>query len=76
MNRFKTSDLGLAAYIDMPWPKKEGWAKSIGRTDNVWLFESDKTLSYWQIEYLHAESQCHDARLMVMRNQINDERGR
>lgn len=75
-HKFRTSDLGLAAYLDMPWPMKEGWAKAIGREDNVWFFESDKPLSEWQIEYLHAESSCHDTRLMAMRNMINDERGR
>lgn len=74
MNRFKTSDLGLAAYIDMHWPKREGWAQSIGRQGNVWQFESDRTLADWQIEYLHSEASCHDRQLMAMRNQINDER--
>lgn len=74
MNRFKTSDLGLAAYLDMHWPKREGWAQSIGRQGNVWQFESDRTLADWQIEYLHSESSCHDKQLMAMRNQINDER--
>ena len=74
MNRFKTSDLGLAAYLDMHWPKKEGWAKVIGRVGTIWQFESDRTLADWQIEYLHSEAQCHDTRLMAMRNQINDER--
>ena len=73
--RFKTSDLGLAAYLDMQWPRREGWARSIGREANVWLFESDRTLSDWQIEYLHSESSCHDKQLMAMRNMINDERG-
>jgi hypothetical protein len=73
---FKTSDLGLAAYLDMNWPKREGWARSVGRESNVWLFESDRTLSEWQIDYLHSEASCHDKQLMTMRNMINDERGR
>jgi hypothetical protein len=73
--KFKTSDLGLAAYLDMNWPRREGWARSIGRENNVWLFESDRILSDWQIEYLHSESSCHDKQLMTMRNMINDERG-
>jgi hypothetical protein len=73
-NRFRTSDLGLAAYLDMNWPRREGWAKSIGREGNVWLFESDRTLSDWQIEYLHSEASCHDKQLMAMRNMITDER--
>lgn len=72
--RFKTSDLGLAAYIDMHWPKREGYAQSIGRQNNVWQFESDRSLADWQIEYLHSEASCHDKQLMAMRNQINDER--
>lgn len=76
MNKFRTGDLGLAAYLDMHWPKREGWAKVICREGNVWQFESDRTLADWQIEYLHSESSCHDTRLMAMRNMINDERGR
>lgn len=74
LHRFKTSDLGLAAYLDMHWPKRDGFAKSIGREGNVWHFESDKALTEWQIEYLHSESSCHDKQLMAMRNMINDER--
>jgi hypothetical protein len=58
----------------MHWPKREGWAQSIGRQGNVWQFESDRTLADWQIEYLHSEASCHDRQLMAMRNQINDER--
>jgi hypothetical protein len=72
--RFRTSDLGLAAYLDMHWPKKEGWAKCIGREGNVWSFESDRDLTDWQVEYLHSEASCHDKQLMAMRNMINDER--
>lgn len=74
-HKFRTGDLGLAAYLDMEWPGKEGWAKTIGRENNVWYFESDKVLSEWQIQYLHSEASCHDRRLMAMRNMINDERG-
>lgn len=74
-HKFKTSDLGLAAYLEMSWPK-DNWAKAIGREGNVWFFESDKTLSEWQIEYMHDKSCCHDRQLMTMRNMINDERGR
>ncbi len=75
-HKFKTSDLGLAAYLEMPWPKQEGWAKVIGREDNVWFFDSDRPMSEWQIEYMQDKSRCHDSQLMVMRNMINDERGR
>ena len=75
-HKFKTSDLGLAAYLDMDWPRKEGSAKSIGREGNVWYFESDQSLNEWQLQYLHSEASCHDRHLMAMRNMINDERGR
>lgn len=73
-HKFKTSDLGLAAYLDMEWPKKEGWARAIGREGNVWFFESDHELVYWQSEYLHSEARAHDSHLMTMRNQIYDDR--
>jgi hypothetical protein len=75
-HKFTTTDLGLAAYLEMPWPKKEGEAKVIGREDRTWFFESDRPLTEWQIEYMQDKARCHDSQLMVMRNMINDERGR
>ena len=75
MYKFSTRDLGLAAYLGMYWPRSEGWAKIIGREDNTWFFESDRTLADWGVEYLNSESSCHDKQLMSMRNMINDSRG-
>lgn len=57
--------LGLAAYIKM----KGGVLLDVkGRT---FTFDTDKTATEWEIEYLNSESYRHDSELVRLRNLMN-----
>lgn len=61
--RVETRNLGLAAYIKMHGEKLIDFVGP----NRVFVFESAKPLSEWNVEYLNSESHKHDSELMNLR---------
>jgi hypothetical protein len=59
--RIEISGLGLAAYVKMKG------SQFLGFHDAKFIFESDKSPSEWQVEYMNSEAFKHDSELMSLR---------
>ncbi len=64
MKAIEVKKLGLAAYVKM----RGGIL--VGYESNLFLFNSNKTIEEWNIEYLNSCCYRHDAELMALRNLI------
>jgi hypothetical protein len=66
----ETKQLGLAAYIQM----NGGQLVKVNhpRGSKSFVFESDKSLTEWQIEYSNSCCSKHDSILCDLRNLIRD----
>lgn len=64
----KTSDLGLAAYL-----KKQNCLLIRKEGKKEIIFESEKTLNNWEIEYMNSCCKKHDTEVMILRKFLNSE---
>lgn len=62
--RISVSQLGLAAYIKM---KGEKLVEVAGRN---FVFETERPVSEWRVEYANSESSRHDAVLCELREHL------
>lgn len=62
--KISVSQLGLAAYIQMRGLQLQGVK------DKQFIFESDKTISEWRVEYSNSESSRHDALVCELREHL------
>ncbi len=58
----QTSKLGLAAYI-----KTRETLVEVRQSDRTFIFESKKSLDFYEIEYLNSCCNKHDTELMSLR---------
>lgn len=58
-----TTEVGLAAYIRI----KGGHLKDFNESAGEYVFETDKTLSKWRLEYVNSQCYQHDKEVMSLR---------
>lgn len=63
--RIETRELGLAAFM------KIRGAKLVEYSNRVFVFESDRDLNVWRVEYANSCCYQHDTEVMSLRKFLN-----